>query len=100
MASLPRVDGLRQLRRALLGAFFLIGLLYVVAAFGFLANRQAVDSLCVFRADLQQRVDAGNKFLAQHPDGIAGIPAKQFRASLDNQQRTVSALHGLSCPKQ
>lgn len=62
-------------------------------------NQQAKDALCVFRSDLQARVDAGNEFLADHPDGIPGIPAKQFRTSLDNQQRTVSALRGLSCPK-
>lgn len=96
--TFPRVSGLRQIRRALLGAYALIALLYAVAVFGFLANQRAVDSLCTLRTDLQTRVDAGNQFLADHPRGIPGIPAKQFRTSLDNQQRTVSALSGLSCP--
>lgn len=61
-------------------------------------NRKAAEALCTFKTDLQRRVDDGNEFLAKHPNGIPGIPAKTLRTSLDNQQRTISALRGLSCP--
>lgn len=90
--------GLRQIRRAVLIAYAFIALLFIVAVVGFLANRRAVDSLCTLRSDLQTRVTASQKFLDQHPNGIAGIPPKAIRDGIANQQRTIKALQGLSCP--
>lgn len=60
---------------------------------------EAHAAICVFRADLEQRVRSGRDFLADHPAGFAGIPAATLRASLANEQQTVSALSGLNCQK-
>jgi hypothetical protein len=98
--SISRVTGLRQIRRAVLGLYALVALLCVVAVVGFLANQQATDSLCALRADLQTRVATSKQFLKEHPNGIPGIPAKTFRDGIKNQERTIRALSGLSCPNQ
>lgn len=55
-------------------------------------------SLCAYRVDLQHRVDATVKFLAENPDGIPGVPIRTLRDSAANQQRTISTLHSLNCP--
>lgn len=54
-------------------------------------------SLCTLRTDLERRVDASARFLADHPDGIAGISAVAIQQSIENQQRTVDALANLNC---
>lgn len=56
------------------------------------------DALCTFRADVQQRLDNTEAFLADHPQGIPGVPTATLRQSLDAQRRTVKALGGLPCP--
>jgi hypothetical protein len=61
-------------------------------------NSRASVALCALRVDLQRRVAASEKFLAEHPNGIPGIPARTLRDSIDNQQRTISALVVLRCP--
>jgi hypothetical protein len=98
LPSLPRVDGLRQIRRHLLMLYGLVALLCVVAVVGFLANQKATDALCALRTDLQTRVASSQQFLEDNPNGIPGIPAKQIRDSIDGQRRTIRALDGLSCP--
>lgn len=106
MSALPlAADGLRQLRRGYLICLGLIAVLYVLATVAFLANQARIDdnqratvALCVLRADLQTRVDSSRAFLADHPNGIPGIPAKTLRDGITNQQRTIKALQGLSCP--
>jgi hypothetical protein len=55
------------------------------------------DNFCTFRGDLQRRVNEGNKFLAQHPHGTKGFPAGAIKVSIQNQERTLTALRGLSC---
>lgn len=54
-------------------------------------------ALCALRADLKTRIASSEKFLADHPNGFAGIPAAQIQTSLDGQQRTVIALSILKC---
>jgi hypothetical protein len=61
-------------------------------------NTRASVALCALRVDLQRRVAAAKNFLAEHPNGIPGIPARTFRDGIDNQQRTISALTVLRCP--
>jgi hypothetical protein len=58
------------------------------------------DALCALRADLQARIQTSTTFLVEHPEGVAGIPAKTIRDGIINQQRTVNALSGLSCGEQ
>lgn len=55
------------------------------------------QALCTFRADLEQRVRSSEKFLAEHPKGIPGIPIATIRNSLDNQRRTIDSLNSLHC---
>lgn len=55
------------------------------------------QALCVLRADLEVRVADSIKFLADHPNGIPGIPVASIQQSIENQQRTVDALSGLEC---
>lgn len=58
---------------------------------------QAHVALCTFKADLRERVRDGRRFLADHPDGFAGITAATIRQSLTNQQKTVDSLAELEC---
>jgi hypothetical protein len=57
-------------------------------------DRQA---LCTLRADLRERVNQGQTFLASHPHGLLGIPAGTLRVSIANQQHTLTALQPLDC---
>lgn len=63
------------------------------------ANNRTTVAVCELRADLERRVRSSTRFLQEHPDGIPGIPARTIRDSLENQQRTISALRDLKCPK-
>jgi hypothetical protein len=58
---------------------------------------QATGALCTLRADLEQRVASSEGFLREHPEGVAGIPARTIRESIANQRRTIAALSGLNC---
>lgn len=55
-------------------------------------------ALCTLRSDLEVRLQGAKDFLAEHPDGIAGITAATLQQSITNQERTVTALSGLECP--
>lgn len=58
------------------------------------------QALCAFVADLERRVETGRTFLAEHPEGAFGFTPQEIRQSVDNQQRTITALAGLKCPKR
>jgi hypothetical protein len=58
---------------------------------------QNTRALCALRHDLEQRVSAGGRFLADHPRGIPGVPAKTLRQSIDGQRRTIRALRSVDC---
>jgi hypothetical protein len=55
-------------------------------------------ALCALRDDVERRVQSSQNFLAEHPNGIPGIPARTLRDSINNQQRTIDALSILKCP--
>lgn len=95
----PPAGGLRQIRRAVLILYGIVALLVLVAVFAFFANRQSTEALCALRGDLERRVSTSEEFLREHPNGIAGISARDIQDGIDNQQRTITALSGLSCPK-
>lgn len=63
------------------------------------AGKNAHDALCVFRTDLERRVEASREFLREHPGGIAGIDRDTFVSSINNQQQTLDALSVLRCAK-
>lgn len=58
---------------------------------------QTTTALCALRADLERRVDSGEAFLAEHPEGFADIPALTIRKGIADQKRTIRALSGLDC---
>lgn len=60
-------------------------------------NAETQGALCTLRADIEQRVEGSRDFLADHPEGILGIPASAIQVSLEGQERTVAALSDLSC---
>lgn len=60
-------------------------------------GEEAQTALCVFKADLETRVDASRKFLLENPDGIPGISAGVIRNGIDNQQKTIDSLDLLDC---
>lgn len=59
-------------------------------------------SLCAFKGDLERRVEAGEEFLKEHPQGIPGISAATIQNSLSNQRMTIAALEsgGLECSEE
>lgn len=61
------------------------------------ASTRTERALCILRADLEQRVKSTQQFLEDHPDGIPGISAATLQQSIENQQRTVTALQLLEC---
>lgn len=54
-------------------------------------------ALCALRHDLERRVGDGERFLAEHPHGIPGIPAETLRTSVEGQVRTIRALRVVRC---
>jgi hypothetical protein len=55
-------------------------------------------ALCALRGDLEDRVAQTDRFLGEHPEGFAGIPAATLRANAQGQVRTIRALGIVSCP--
>jgi hypothetical protein len=60
-------------------------------------GKQAHDAICVLRQDLQRRVDNGEDFLQDHPEGFAGIPAAVLMKSIRDQKQTLDALSAVRC---
>ena|SRR5881394_2486643 len=105
----------REIRRAVNVAFAVIGVLIAatVAATAIfysqtadLAHRaneqarqgaQARAAICALREDIVQRLATSKAFLAEHPQGIPGIPAATLQTSIDNENRTIAALSGVDC---
>jgi hypothetical protein len=75
--------------------------LVVIVVVGFVIvtsqNDKVTGALCALRQDLSNRVVQTDKFVAEHPHGIPGIPAATLRVQADGQRRTIAALGGLSC---
>jgi hypothetical protein len=61
------------------------------------ATNRSTTALCALRHDLERRVSDGERFLAEHPRGIPGIPAKTLRQSITGQRRTVGVLRIVQC---
>lgn len=62
------------------------------------ALSSANAALCALRNDMANRIMQAEKFLQEHPEGFAGVPAATLRQSVDQQRRTVAALTVLRCP--
>lgn len=59
---------------------------------------RTTKALCSLRGDIQGRVDQAEKFLADHPEGFAGITPATIRQTLKGQKSTVKSLSNLDCP--
>lgn len=54
-------------------------------------------ALCSFKLDLQRRVKDTEDYIAEHPNGLAGIPVATIRNSIANQRATIDSLSSLKC---
>lgn len=101
MTALPeRAGGLRLLRTVVLIVCLGTALNSVGIYVTWRLNGRSNDALCVLRGDLEKRVESSREFLRDHPQGFAGITAREIQDGIANQQRTIAALAGLPCPKQ
>jgi hypothetical protein len=60
-------------------------------------NATTLVALCALRDDIDLRIESSTKFLAEHPQGIPGIPASLIRQGLVNSKRTRTTLNVLDC---
>lgn len=60
--------------------------------------QQLHGAVCALRADVTQRRNTSVNFLERNPEGIPGLPASEIQTSIDNYNRTISALSGVRCP--
>lgn len=60
-------------------------------------GQEAHAALCVFKQDLQRRVETSTQFLEDNPGGIPGIPASVLKQSIASQRQTLDALKKLDC---
>lgn len=97
----PLERSVQRLIRLSIGLYALVALLGI--ALGVVAAKSYHDShttqiaLCALRGDLEKRVTTSTQFLIDHPNGVAGIPAKTIQDGIDNQRRTIHALRDLNC---
>lgn len=58
---------------------------------------QTHTAVCTLRRDYIQRVAQSEQFLAEHPEGFAGVTAEAIQASITSQRHTIKALASLRC---
>jgi hypothetical protein len=87
----------RSLRLLTAATVVLYLALFAFGAWTYHDSRRNHQALCALRGDLQARIASSTSFLIAHPEGVAGISAKVIHDGIVNQQRTVRALHNLSC---
>lgn len=93
-----------DVRRALHLLFVAVALMYGVAAgftgYAWMHLRETEGALCSFRHDLELRVKAGERFLA-NPDSLPQFNSPeviaQTRVTVNNQRRTIQSLENLHC---
>lgn len=96
-----------MIRAAYLQAFTFALLMIVVISMGLQQRHirqlsregtQAHTALCVFRDDLQRRVERSENFIKEHPEGVTGIPVATLQADVKNKKDTLASLDLLTCP--
>lgn len=92
-----RRSGVIFLLVAVVAAVTLVGAGYVLAS-RTSESQRTTRALCALRDDIKRRVKTSKEYLADHPNGAPGIPAKVVQDEIRNQQWTVVALHDLKCP--
>lgn len=95
------VDAIRDARKALHGLFAATVMLYLLmGGLLFWVSHNASETtsaLCALRTEQAKRMEGSKKFLREHPEGFAGIPASTLRVSIGNQSATIRALRNLDC---
>lgn len=106
----PSANALQgSLRNLTFATVFLYAVVIVLGGAGFfLVNRNQQDTrdltvqttaaLCALRFDLQSRVDQGEEFLKENPNGFRGFSPEAIQQQIDGQKRTIAALSVLPCP--
>ena len=74
-----------------------VGLTIYVVSFRSAEGSETHDGVCALVGDLETRTEGTRRFLREHPEGIADIPASTLRESLHNQERTIDALSVVHC---
>ena len=74
----------------------------IALSFSLFGNLVAVNNnaaVCKFRADLQARYAAGQKYLNEHPNGAPalGLSYADLKRSVDSQAATLKSLDNLRC---
>lgn len=98
--NVPRVDGLRQIRRALLISYFLIALLYGVAVGAFFTNQARIDDInesrlentivaCREQSESNQAILAYLEALGARPESL--VQARRFFPVLSDRECAVQA---------
>lgn len=64
------------------------------------SGTEAHQAICALKLDLARRVDMAERFLHEHPEGFAGVPAATIRASVENERQTIDALSVIQCDKE
>lgn len=94
-----RNDRLHRLMVRILLIFAFGGItMSLTVAYVYYTSRENNDALCALRADSERRIQLGEEFLKEHPNGFAGISIDSLRRSTTNAKQTVASLSDLHCP--
>lgn len=92
----------KELRRGLRILMVLTAVLYFfMVGFAFYVYNQGqrnTRALCTIRDNAQGRVDQGQAFLQDHPNGITGLTPDDIQRGIDSSTATVKALSDVDCP--
>lgn len=87
----------RSLRRLVVATVAVYLFLAAIAIKATVESQQTNAALCALKGDLEARVSQSDNFLKTHPNGFAGIPASAIKVGVESEERTIRALHILSC---
>jgi hypothetical protein len=84
--------------RVVVGAVMVMAVaMLAIGGFAWKTANGTGDALCSLRQDLERRVAASERFLVDHPSGVAGITPREIKDGIRNQKRTIKALSDLDC---
>lgn len=87
-----------NLRRLVLATVILYLLAFGIGYYVYTIARDTNNSLCTFRDDVSQRVEASKQFLIDHPEGSGEITPEVLKATIRQGDQTIAALSNLDCP--
>lgn len=95
----PALIAIENKLRWLLAATALVYVIVIgVSIYGAFQADKLHDGVCTFVDDLDARVQQGEAFLEDNPQGFGGIDQETLRTSIINQKRTANVLRaGVGC---